>query len=351
MAAWATGIAAKQLATRYEERVTRRGPWVPTAIAASQIGYECLRRIEYQIVRPHDAEVIGPELASIFAEGDLHEPLVLAELEKVTGLRVENRNAGFRDERLWLVGRLDGEVKLSLDAKRYVLPVEVKTTASLPGEDTADSDMAESSKALLRRYFAQLQIYLYLRGQPFGLFVFKSKSTGCWRTILVELDYARCEVLLKKIERVRDTVRAYLAAAEQAGVNPREPMPESPTPEQVALRTSALEKLETNLDERLPDRSECMGCPFRRVCNPSMAPVDPALLATEAAFVAQLDERARCKPDRDRYEKIDRAIKDRLKLTAGDRYVVGGWYIEKKVTASGQTRFNISRVGGAPKDD
>jgi hypothetical protein len=76
------------------------------------------------------------------------------------------------------------------------------------------------------------------------------------------------------------------------------------------------------------------------------------LIAMEPELLAQLTEREKLSDASDRYADLDKHIKDRLKLTAFERLVVGGadgFMIEKKIQKNG-TRFNIRRLS-APVDN
>src|SRR5256885_245232 len=58
--------------------------------------------------------------------------------------------------------------------------------------------------AWVRRYYAQLQAYLFLASEEHGLFILLNKSNGRIEFVDVPLDYEYAEGLLKKAERVRD---------------------------------------------------------------------------------------------------------------------------------------------------
>ncbi|HET9554371.1 MAG TPA: hypothetical protein VFP50_15520 [Anaeromyxobacteraceae bacterium] len=323
---FAADLERRQLDGRLKRRASL---WKPTATSATQLGYECERRIVYQRVLPWAAEPISAELASIFEEGNYHERQVLRELEEDLGIPLRERNATFRDADLELVGQLDAEAKVP--ALGWV-PVEVKGLAFIPGDDVEGADLADGPVALHRRYFAQLQVYLFLRGKPAGLLLFKSKATGRWRVVPVALDYERTEVLLRRAERVRDAVRAYIAAF--ATVMPY--TQDGPDHDEAGVsiitagRRAGMLTAEPHLPARIPDRSECGSCPFRRTCNPSEAPVDPALLVDDQALITDLVVMAEAKPHRLVYEKKYKAVRNRFALTGGSVFFAGPFKVEKK---------------------
>jgi hypothetical protein len=325
---WAADLERRQLAKRH---ASRGSIWKPTATAATLLGYECERRIVYQRVIPWAAEPVSPELASIFQEGRQHERQVFQELEDDLGVELRNRNATFRDDSLEIAGQLDAEA--NVPGVGWV-PVEVKGLAFIPGDSVEGVDLASGPTSLLQRYYAQLQIYLFLRGRPLGLFIFKSKVTGRWRCVAVALDYDRAEVLLKRAERVRDAVRDYVAAFEfvrpftQDG--PADSLPvDDPGEDGSARWGSAMRAAEIELPDRIPTRSECPGCPFRGICNPADAPVDPALLVDDAALVADLEALEKARPERQHYEKTYETVRARFALTAGREFYAGPFKVEK----------------------
>lgn len=319
---------AHQLERRQaQERLKKKSRlWKPTATAATQLGYECERRIVYQRVMPWAAAPLDEQLASIFSEGDFHEPQVLHELEADLGLTLVNRRATFRDAKLDLVGQVDAETPVDGVGK---VPLEVKALAFIPGENVGAGELAESERDLFRRYFAQLQVYLFLRAVAFGLFIFKSKATGLWRVIDVPLDYVRAELLLKRAERVRDATKAYVGAYEvMKAFSQDDPRTEEGNlPDDVR---EALDFAETALPLRIADRSLCHQCPFRASCNPADAPVDPAVLVLDEDFIEQLAKREEAQPQKKAYDKVHDIIRKRLEATPGDVLFVGPYRVEKK---------------------
>lgn len=319
-------LQAAQLARRV---AAHRKNWTPSATPATDLGYSCERRIVYHRCWPNDAAPINDELASIFEEGNLHQRDVRAELA-LLGFEVVEAELNFRDERLQITGTIDGKLALPTngDGKPPRVPIEIKSTAGSPPATAEGLRLSDSS--LLRRYYAQMQAYLVLTSSPEGLMLFKSKQTGVWTIVAVALDYEYAEALLKKAERVRDVVAAIRAAWATGGK------------EEGALAL---------LPNRIADRSECGGCPWRdTLCHPAEAPMDPLLLADDATLTAQLAERAAMKPGRDAYEKLDEAIKERFKLTLGDRFVVGSrWLVQKKRHGKG-IRIDIAMLDGPPTE-
>lgn len=307
----AKSIEAAQRKRRLE---AHSRPWQPSMTPATSLGYECERRTVYQRTQPDKAQPVGEELASIFEEGDLHQKNVRAELLEI-GFEVVESEVNFKDARLEISGTIDGKILVKDPSARHGfrrVPVEIKSTSgAAPADEQA---WRNSESALLRRYYAQLQTYLYLTNEPEGLGIFKDKVTGLWSVVAMSLDYAYVEGLLQRAERIRDSVKA------------------------------------NELPTRIASRSECGGCPFKdTICHPEQSGADPMLLAEDEALGAQLGRRAELAPLRREFETIDDEIKTRFKLTAGEAFVVNGrWLVEKRKHGKG-VRIDIGPLPGDAK--
>ena len=322
--------ALQDLATRLEvvQRETRHAQtsktWFPTATPASMLGYHCERRIVYARLWPTEASPIGPELASIFVEGRLHERDVKQELSTL-GFEVVEAEVPFRDETLDIKGAIDGKIEIDDPTGRHSrrrIPTEIKSITGAPPRDA--DDWRNHSNNLLRRYYAQLSIYLYLTNELEGLGLFKSKITGLWSPVPIEFDFIKLEPILQRAERIRDAVALIKVAGDDED-----------------LRRSHLPK-------RIPDRSECPGCPFRdSICFPAEAPIDPLLVSDDAGLLQDLDELDETRLSAKRNELLGKKIKARVKLTFGDRFVVGGrWLITKKTRTNG-VRIVFEKLGAS----
>ena len=301
-------LAADVMSAQRRRRVERhRKIYEPRSTTASSLGYRCERRLVYARTQPHQADPIGDELCSIFEEGDIHQAQVRAELIEL-GFEALQAERPFRDEELEIGGRIDGMLPLSDEHRAELVPVEIKSCSGTP-PDTADG--LRDHLGIYGRYYAQMQIYLYLTATSYGIFLFKDKITGLWTLVVVTLDYDVAEQLLKRAERVRDHVRA------------------------------------GTLPDRLADRSECNGCPFRdSICHPAEAPVDPLLFVADEKLLAQLEEHDRYKRPAKRWKKLDDVLKERFKMTAGDRFVVGnenGFMVTKRRHGGG-VRVEFKRL-------
>jgi len=279
----------------------------PRSTTASSLGYRCERRLVYARTRPEMARPIGEELASIFEEGDMHELDVKKELIDLGYEPLEGQRS-FYDKGLEIGGKIDCMLAISPEHRAERVTVEIK---SCTGPPPRTAEGLRNNEGILGRYYAQMQSYLFLTGKPWGMFLFKDKITGLWYLVPVPLDYGYAEVLLQKAERVK----AHMAAG--------------------------------TLPDRIADRSECSGCPFNdSICLPAEAPIDPLLLVNDDELLAQIEELERIEGMAKRHKKLDAIVKERFKLTKGERFVVGdekGFLVSKKKHGKG-VRIDISRL-------
>ena len=314
-----------EVAQRKRRLLKHSRPWQPVFTPATSLGYVCERRTVYQRTRPHLAQPIGEELASIFEEGDLHQKDVRSELLDL-GYEVVEAEVNFKDARLEISGTIDGKLMVEEASARHGyrrIPIEIKSTSGASPHTQEQWQNAEHPR--LRRYFAQITTYLYLAEEPDGLGLFKDKMTGLWTVVPVGLDYEYAETLLQRAERIRDAVR------------------------------SVSEQGDDSLPIRISDRSECGDCPYRdTVCHPAEALIDPALLVHDAALYEALCSREVCNPPRQTYAKLDESIKERFKITLGDKFIVGPpgqeFVITKKHQKNG-IRIDIKKMSDTIGDE
>lgn len=268
-------------------------PYQPTATPASALGYACERRLVYIRTQPMAATPPSEELSSIFREGREHEKQIRRELSEL-GFEVLEGEVPFADRVLDLKGHIDGRMQTPWGSR---VPVEIKSWSG-DGPRT-EAEWRDDAGDLMFRYYCQAQAYMYLTAEPEILLLTKNKLTGLWAIAAAHLDYGFVEKLLQKAERVRDYVAAGL------------------------------------LPDRDATRAECRGCPWFGVCLPGEAPIDPLLLAEDDQLQQQLLVREGLRETAKQFEKLDGVIKERFKLTAGVRFLIGDFLVTKKVARNG----------------
>lgn len=332
---WAVNLEQAQ---RDAKLAKRGGLWRPASTPSTDLGYRCDRRIVLHQVKPEDAAEIGAELASIFEEGKLHERAVRAELSEL-GFEVVEAETNYRDDSLRISGTIDGKVEVPFPRDqeerlrrmgaqirfgKLRIPVEIKSTMGRAPRD--QQEWQHHPTAMFRRWYVQLQSYLILDSQPFGCGLFKSKTTGLWTVVPVEMNWEDNEAFLARAERVRDAVDAYRA-----------------------------DPGDHSLPEHIRDRSECGACPWRdRACFPDQVDIDPMAMIQDRELLAQLRARHDLERAQRDFKRLDTDIKSRLKHTKGDEWVVGtatqGFHIGRKIDSRGAHRITIKPLAAQADD-
>lgn len=299
--------------------------WPVNANRASELGHECLRylvlnRTRWQEKKMHDARV-----QMIFDIGNSIETLMQQDLREAGFAVVEQQRpfswvkyqiTGSIDLKLPLNeamitaacqnGKLPDDVKAMLqlilqkarppssDPVAFVVPCEVKSAAPTVF-DTINSiaDMRKHKYPYMRRYPAQLTLYMIMDGKEVGLFLFKNKSTGEVKEIWMTLDYGFAETLVKKAELVNQHVA----------------------------------------EGTLPDCIEysedlCGECAYAHICLPEHVGVEVEV-SQNTELLELLWRYEKLKPGAKEYddvnERINKMVQGKPKLLVGDFLIQGKW--------------------------
>ena len=259
---------------------------------ASEAGHPCVRFLVLSRTDQDKKVLHDVGLQRIFDEGNLQEDAVMRALADA-GLRVVEQQRPFEWPKFKLTGRIDGVIALN---GNYI-PLEIKSSSPnvFPdNKETAPEDMVRSRYPWVRKYPAQILLYMLMSGQDAGVMLFKNKTNGetCQKEFhltTTNLEYA--ESVLKKLEAVNDHVAA--------GTLP------------------ALERCD-----------DCKGCGFAKtVCFPGQDYGPGIDILSDPELEAKLERRAEVKPFADEYEVLDKEVKESLK---GRNAVIGNWIIESK---------------------
>lgn len=264
---------------------------------ASELGHDCERYLVYNRTCWEKKAPHGVDSEFIFEAGRRIEDEAIAELAEA-GFQVLEQQRSFRypDEALNITGHLDLKIANG-DGVAY--PCEIK---GLNQWDFAKLNMIEdffdSTKPWIRKYPAQLYLYLLMSNSELGLFYLKDKQSHQPKEIWVPLDYAYTEQLLAKAERIN----AHVAA----GTMP-DPIP---------------------FNDQI-----CRWCSFMHLCVPDRDLGDGAQLIEDPDFEEKLKRRAELEAAKKEYDAIDRQIKAQVKekdnLIVGD-FVISGQWVERK---------------------
>lgn len=278
---------------------------------ASELGHECLRYLVYNRTRWQERSLHDANLQGIFDDGVMHEKDTLRILQDA-GLSIIEQQRSFEWKEYLITGHIDAKVQIN----GFAYPLEIKTASPFTFNtlNTID-DMKHHKYPYIRRYPAQLTLYLLMDNKEKGLFLFKNKANSQFKEILVNLDYELGESLLKKAEAINKHVK----------------------------------------DNTLPDRVEysdylCGECPYQHICLP---PVDRSELKIidNTEMQHNLDRYFELKPIVSEYNELDKLIKDTYKekeVLVGS-YLINGKWCEKKeytVQAGKYWQTKITKVGG-----
>jgi hypothetical protein len=315
------GFDAVQMAFLESEiRIFPMRAWWPSAL-----GHPCDRQIVWSFNRAETKSRYPARLQSIFDEGKLHHPAVYRRLEQMgfVIVRESDRPAQYRPvPGVTISGKPDGRI-IGFGEERYrpAWSLEIKTTSPYVWNrlHTID-DLRQDRDYLLRQFYTQGHVGAFLDNLPRGVFVLKDKLSGMLKLLPFELDYAHAEGYLERAERLQPLI--------DQGVDP-EPI---------------------SYDETV-----CGRCGFLAQCYPPRSFGEGASFLDDPALVEQLEERERLAPSSSAYEKIDKAIKSRLKAEGVKFAIAGQFTIEGRVSprreftvkAQDVTTYTITRLGTA----
>lgn len=171
---------------------------------ASEIGHPCERYLVFMRTRWQEKALHDVSLQYIFNEGNVQEKAVL-DLLSASGFTLieQQRSFEWRDHNI--TGHIDAKILIEHEA----IPMEIKSMSPFIWDriNTVD-DLFNSKYDHLKKYPAQLTIYMLCDHKERALFLFKNKSTGQLKEILMPLNYEYAETILQKIERVNRAVES-----------------------------------------------------------------------------------------------------------------------------------------------
>ncbi len=261
--------------------------WPVNSNRASEMGHPCERYLVYLRTRGEDRALHDVNLQFIFDDGNLHEEGVLWDLQEA-GFKIIEQQRPFEWKKYQITGKVDAKI---LDDDRAI-PIEIKSLNPYAWEKiNSIKDMTNSKFVFLRKYPAQLTLYLLLDEEEEGLFILKNRSNGKLKQIPLYLDYDYAETLIQKAERINHHVEA------------------------------------GTLPERIPwEEGFCENCPFSHICLPPHE--EKGALLDDPDLELKLDRRGELKPLVDEFNELDSEIKNRLKEIP--EAVIGNWIIKGK---------------------
>ena len=268
--------------------------WPVNANRASELGHECLRYLVLNRTRWQEKTIHDARLQMVFDMGHLVEDAVQQDLREA-GFTIVEQQRPFSWAKYQITGSID--CKIAVDGQAY--PMEIKSAAphSFASINSVE-DMRRHKYHYMRKYPAQLTLYMMMDGKEEGLFLFKNKSTGELKEIWMDLDYDFAESLVKKAE----TINQHVAE----GTLP--------------------EPMEYNEDI-------CSDCAFAHICLPDR--IGKEVEVTDDGELLELVTRyMTLKPGAKEFDevndRISKLVQGREKILVGDYFIEGKW-IERKV--------------------
>jgi hypothetical protein len=258
---------------------------------ASSIGEPCERKLFYYRTAGELATPHPPELQAIFDLGKELEEFVLSELRHM-GADVVQRERDHLDRELEFSAHSDA--RIVMPGWPRPLTAEVKGLNPYTAESIETiEDIRTSRQAWVRKYYDQLQSYLYFDRSDLGVFVLLNKVSGQITFVDCPRDQKRIDEILAKAARIRDAARANVPPERRAS-------------------------------------DECTRCPFQHVCVPDRLAPGPGVQIMDSEEVQELIAlRLENAEAHAAFEAADRALKKKLpqaeEVVVGDFLVRGSW--------------------------
>lgn len=258
---------------------------------ASDAGHPCIRylvfsRIAWDKKRLHD---VGFQF--IFDRGRAAEDVIDAEL-KLAGFKVVEASRPYEDKGLQVRGKIDR--KIEVDGVR--IPLEYKTVSPREIDSLAIAeDMIDSKRVYIQQWPAQLLLYMLFSGSPQGVWYLKNSLTWYPKDIWVNLEDHMSYVFLL-IDKLK-AVNYWVARGEAPDLWPDE-------------------------------FATCDNCAFLLHCQPEVHFGTEAEIYDRPDIEALLEDRETLKDYKDRYESVDKEVKDYFKGV--EKALCGRFLIEGK---------------------
>jgi len=277
-----------------ESKASKIKLWPINSNRASELGHPCERYLVYNRTRWQEKSLHDVGLQLIFDQGNRDEEGVLADL-KEAGFKIVEQQRPFEWKKYQITGTIDAKI---LDDGKTI-PVEIKSFSQWNWKAiNSVDDMVKSKAVYMRKYPAQMTLYLIMDEKEEGLFILRNKSNGRLKQIPMSLDFEYAESLIKKAERINGHVA------------------------------------NGTLPDRIEDDTIHEYCSFQHICLPDR--INPALLIddpeAEMKINRAMELKEQIKPLDDEYKELWDELKEAFKekqAVIGPWQIVGKW-IEKK---------------------
>ena len=296
----------------------------PQSNWASKIGHPCKRYLVHHRLDWDKKPEITPEKKMLFDAGKIYERYIAKPYLEKAGFEIVEMGRPLETDKSGMMTKL--QINGYLDficrdpATGFEFPVEVKSISPY-GFEEIDSveDMLQNKKHWVKSYPAQLMSYLLGKQYEIGLFLLINKLTAEPKPIWVHQDYTYMEDVIKRLEGP-DGVNTHV----KNGTYP----------------------------DRIPYNDDLCGkCEFADICLGDIARKEAEIL-DDPQLVEDLEEREMLKESFSRYNKLDKAVKKRIKGiekgVAGDFFITGKNIDREGYTVEPSTYWkpSIKKLGG-----
>ncbi|MCP4599207.1 MAG: hypothetical protein GY847_01495 [Proteobacteria bacterium] len=266
---------------------------------ASMMGSACLRELWHNRVNWKLRELPPPEKIFLFEAGDRIETSVIRDLEDA-GFSVAEQQARFEIQPENISGKIDA--RLIWEAQSY--PMEIKGLVSHTWEKlNTFEDFFNHPSPWVRKYPAQLLLYMFAWDSEWGLFLIVNKTTYLpkiiWLNLYDHLEYV--ESILKRATLVNDLVK-----------NP-ELFSDCPN------------------NGFCEEQSVCTWCSYYAPCQPPEK--YQGAIVTDEDIIEALDMRLVYEEGHKNYNRADKKVKDFIKGRDEENkaFIAGNWQITGKM--------------------
>lgn len=299
----------QEIFKRRSEVLTPKPHQRPNSLYASRIP-DCERQGVYEFTNYKDKASFNWELLALFESGNVNEAAYKQQL-RALGLDLVEDGAPLSDDmrrKYNLGGYLDTRIKW--EGSR--IPVEIKLTnahmfAKLDGIGgdvlkTGEITQAQIERGVdsmkrvvfFRKYLRQITVYLLGTGEEVGMFAF-TDGRGMWKFVIVPLDYAEAERILKIAENIKSHVDG------------------------------------GTLPERIPyDHEICGRCQFISVCIPDIKLVPAKKIEGNEILAELLERKDKIVQHWKEVESIDKKIKALFEDVRDGIFTAGNFIITRK---------------------
>jgi CRISPR/Cas system-associated exonuclease Cas4 (RecB family) len=273
---------------------------------ASDLGIPCVRYHVLNRTKWQEKSLHNVSLQFVFDMGNEIEEIVLKELAEA-GIKILEQQRSFEWKEYQITGHIDGKVLFG----DQIFPMEIKSCSPFVFKAiNSINDLKNGKYGYLRKYPVQLNLYLLMDNKEKGVFLFKDKTSGQFKEIWMDIDYALGEETLKRAE----AINTHLAAG--------------------------------TMPEPINDDMWCEGCPFAHICLPEHIGKEVEIDTTNLSEM--LDRLEELKPIVKEYEEIDDQVKEtvkgREKILAGNWFVTGKYYDRKSYDVPAEIKSQYEKV-------